>query len=332
MPSPSTNIVRDPEYSRRRFSGGIVPDPSYKYSRGQEPEDIPVRMNLTTLYGITPRDAGKIPKEWQAPGFKKHQEPSVRQFGVPVGTKLAGQMTTEDKARKVFAYYDRGHFEGDLKTKSFYLSTLEKERMEAAGTATNDVRVGAFLGQPAMPKEGYEAAQHLAAEISRAVSRKLGYRVTTDEVQAIWWLLGESPKGAKTVEGKTPYKSGSVESAMAYSKDQLALFKKTYGPPTPPVTGTEFSPRTLRTKESPDDPGAWGSQKVTMSRDPGDFPMTPKMFEFATEGQLAQLPSKTKNVVRVLGDKEAAAARIAAGAEVMEELRREVWKRTGLEK
>jgi hypothetical protein len=60
--------------------------------------------------------------------------------------------------------------------------------------------------------------------------------------------------------------------------------------------------------------------------------MTPKMFEFATEGQLVQLPSKTKNVVRVLGDKEAAAARIAAGAEVMEELRREVWKRTGLEK
>jgi hypothetical protein len=263
---------------------------------------FPMRAN------VTPRFAPFDEKIVGIPRSKVGMEQQMPE-GTQVASTLHGQISPDEAARKVFNFYDTGHFEGSLKTKSFFLTTLEKARMGAAGTATNDVRVGAFFGQPKMFEvEGYEAAQQLAAEVSREVSDQLGVRVTTDEVQAIWWLLGESPTGAAVHGGLTPHPSGSLESAMAFAKDEMDMFTRDYGG----TTGERFAKKT---------------EDFTMQQHEGAFPLTRESFRRATEAQMEDLPSKTMNVVQNLG-KEAT----EAGERILQELRELVWARTGLKK
>lgn len=259
-----------------------------------------------------------------APGGKEvqqrlHLKATADETGAITGTTLEGPITTDAQAEKIYKFYKQGRFEGSLKTKSFFLTVLEKDRMGAAATATNDVRVGAFFGNAEMFEEGYQAAQHLAAEVSREMSSVLKRPVTTDEVQAIWWLLGESPKGKELVGGKLgktwPYQAGSLESALAYSKPEIDLYLKSYSP-----TGTRFA-----SGVDPKSPEIG----ITMQQGLGEFPITRQMFEFFTRAQKKEIEDlaggATQSPVKALGKKA-----IEAGGSVLDALREEVWGRTKL--
>jgi hypothetical protein len=227
------------------------------------------------------------------------------------GTMVEKQKTPREAALKIGEFYKTGEFSGDLKVKSFSMTTALKDKLGGAATSTNDVRVGAMFGFKNMVEgDGYLAIQHLAAETAREVSKRLDLRVTTDEVQAIWWALGASVQGTENtirrLGRKWPHPPGSIESALEFAGPEIEAFGKLNMPLD--VAFVENAHR-------------------FMTDDRGGFPMNLQMFTTMTEEQLKDLPKRDAEILRNL-----ATEKVKESAGEMYRLGKEVFAKTGLVK
>jgi hypothetical protein len=197
-------------------------------------------------------------------------------------TRSEGQATPEDVALKISEFYRTGVLKGDLKIKSFDMTTGLRDELGGAATSTNDVRIGGWFGFDEMiENDGYVAIQHLAAMTAREVSNRLGYRVSTDEVQALWWAMGESVGGNKRMMDRLgdlwPHKQGTLDSAIAFAGPEIKRFEKW-------VTDEPFLKGAGKYEMAPQIAGR------------SEFPMNVQMFTTHTRDQLMDMPAATRGV------------------------------------
>jgi hypothetical protein len=270
-----------------------------------------------TIIGKLGKGLGPLEKRSTTFKFEGNLRPKS---GDPEGTgfQIESQKTPNETAAKIAELYLSGEFKGDLKVKSFSMTTALKDLLGGAATSTNDVRVGMMFGFPDMiPGDGYLAIQHLAAEMGRELSEELGVKITTDEVQAMWWVLGASLGGTKRARDRMgagwPHDFGSLESAVAFSKPEIALWEAAGFDKTKP-----FVPSTFK----------GGRPRLKMVTEEGEFPMDQEMFEYMTGLQLDDISHlQAQEIVDSFSAKEVAAAKAA-----MDKIGREGFLRTGLVK
>jgi hypothetical protein len=97
-----------------------------------------------------------------------------------------GMMFAEDQVNKIVDFYDTAQMAGDLKTKNFFLTLIQKKDGGFIPFTVNDVQVGKIFGvgitpksdTPAFDVNDYRVVQHWFAEIAQMEG------VSPDEVQA----------------------------------------------------------------------------------------------------------------------------------------------------